>query len=131
MGTLFQGKDIHNLEGTRYISVSFEKYGCLPISPIGRIKQMSVKPSSQNGYLTVQIWTMNIINDFGSNRFRKCGKCCPMWTTKYKIGNGCVTVSQSLLLILTYVLSFTYMWSGLNPYKSRALSIFYYKNGPV
>ena len=36
-----------------------------------------------------------------------------------------------LLLILTYVLSFDYMWSGLTPYKSRVLSIFHHKNGPV
>ena len=31
----------------------------------------------------------------------------------------------------TYVISFNYMWSGLNPYKSRVISIFYHKNGPV
>ena len=38
---------------------------------------------------------------------------------------------HKLLLILTYVLSFNYMWSGLIPYKSRVLSIFHHKNGPV
>ena len=31
--------------------------------------------------LTVQTWIVNIICDFGSNRFRKYGKCCPPWTT--------------------------------------------------
>lgn len=31
--------------------------------------------------LTVQTWIVNIIYDFGSNRFRRYGKCCPLWTT--------------------------------------------------
>jgi len=31
--------------------------------------------------LIVQIWTVNAFYNFGSNRFRKYGKCCPWWTT--------------------------------------------------
>ena len=87
--------------------------------------------SSHFGNLTPQIWGVNIFNGFGSDRFRKSGKCCPLWTTNPKIWNGCDAVTHTLLLILTYVLSLNYMWSGLIPYKSRVLSIFYHKNGPV
>ena len=35
--------------------------------------------------------------DFGSNRFRKSGKCCPLWTTSPRIGNGCDIATQRLL----------------------------------
>ena len=80
---------------------------------------------SHNGYSVI------LSHDFGSNLFRKYGKCCPLWTTNQKIGNSCNAVTHTLLLILAYVISFNYMWSGLTPYKSRILSIFYHKNGPV
>lgn len=29
-----------------------------------------------------------LFNDFGSNRFRKSGKCCPPWTMNHKIGDS-------------------------------------------
>lgn len=81
--------------------------------------------------LIVQNCTMNLSHNFGSNRLHKYEKCCPLWTTNQKIANCCNAVTHTLLLILTYVFSFNYMWSGLTPYKSRILSIFYHKNGPV
>ena len=40
-----------------------------------------------------------------------------------------IVVTHTLLLILTYVLSFNYMWSGLITYES--FKDFYHKNGPV
>lgn len=67
---------------------------------LGRVKfndnlLVVVKIASDN-HLVVS----EIINDFGLNRFRKYGRCCPMWTTNHKIGNGCDTMTQRLPPVL-------------------------------
>lgn len=72
-------------------SVSIESYGYSAISPIGRIEQMSVKLSSQNGNVaSLPFWQCACIIRFRFkpksitvklfDRFRKYGKCCPSWT---------------------------------------------------
>lgn len=65
-----------------------------------KIIQMLVEAVSHNENLIRQFWRLNIFYDFVSNRIRKCGKCCPLWTMDFKNGNGCDTMTQLLLSLL-------------------------------
>lgn len=65
------------------------------------------EPKLSGGKFKVSIWHLDRmpINAFGSNKFRKYGKCCLTWTMNHKIGKRCDAMTHSLLLILTHMYS--------------------------
>lgn len=79
-----------------FICVSFKEYALLVWINLTIQAEVTVSYLQyKSGKLkTYSFGIVNIISDFGSNRFRKYGKCCPLWTTNPQIGNGCDAVTH-------------------------------------